>query len=180
MQLSVRGRAVAVLGLLTLLVVLAVWYGSLGPSPAFGAYPGQDELANNYQNYLGAQVTLGGRVVATNPVVILANTGPGTAIRLTVTDLSTPVTTGTKLRVYGVAEADHTIRAINAFSVPRSGHWYAWTISFVAGLWVLTRLIRYWRFNPTDYTLVRRATPLALPHAGRIPTIGQRQEEDDA
>lgn len=100
-------------------------------------------------------------------------------MQLTVTDLTIPVTEDEELRVYGVVEADHTIRAIRAFTVPPTGQWYAWAVSFLAGIWVLARLIRYWRIDPTDWTLTPRATALGLLHDGRSSS-SNRTEDDDA
>ena len=179
-MLSVRRRAIAIVGLVALLFGLAVWYGSLAPAPALGAYPDQDHLATDYTRYLGDYVSVDGRVVDTIPVTILASTETGTPLRLTVTELSIAVTEGETLRVYGVVEAHRTIRATRAVTTSPSGQWYAVSISFLAGVWALARLIRYWRIRPTDWTLTRRETPLALPLIGRRRTARSRQEDDDA
>lgn len=176
-MVSGRRRAIAIVGLVALLGGLAIWYGSLAPAPALGAYPDQDQLATDYEQYRGDHVSLSGHVVDTNPVLIVTTTDTGAAIRLTVTELSIRVTEGDELRVYGVVEADHTIRAIRAFTVPPSGQWYAWTVSFLAGIWVLARLIRYWHIDSTDWTLARRETALGVPLIGRSP---HSKEDDDA
>lgn len=157
MLTTVRGRLGLLLTLVALLFGLAVWYGSLAPAPALGAYPSQEHLATDYDRYLGERVTVDGSVQTTDPVTITAEYGAGQTIRLTVTGLSTSVSEGETLRVYGVVEPDSTIRAINAFTVPRRGLWYTWTVSFVAGLWVLGRIIRYWKLDTGDWTLEPRA-----------------------
>ena len=161
MRRSARRRAILILGFIALLFGLAVWYGSLGPAPALGAYPDEDELATDYNRYLGEQVTVGGRVVDTDPITIRTDPDTGPPLQLTVTDLSISVREGEQLRVYGVVEADHTIHAIDAIAVPPSGHWYAYTVSFLAGLWVLVRLFRYWRLDLRTWTLTPRRVPLA-------------------
>lgn len=160
-MLSVRRRALAIAGLLAVLFALIVWYGTLGPATALGAYPDEDNLATDYDQYQGEPVSVSGRIVATDPVVIVADTATGTPLRLTITDLSIAVTEGEELRVYGVVEPDHTVHAHNAVAVPASGQWYAYTVSFLAGLWVLARLFRYWRLDGRTWTLTPRRVPLA-------------------
>jgi hypothetical protein len=65
--------------------------------------------------------------------------------------------------MYGKLTAPTAVRAINAFVVPLRGRLYAWAISFLAGLWVLSRLIRHWTmdrltlaFRPTEEPLTAR------------------------
>lgn len=163
-------RALAILGLLVVLGGLAAWYGSLGPAPGLGAYPSQEDLATDADRYLGTHVSVGGQVVTTDPVTIRAEYGAGETIRLTITDLAVTPAEGDHLRVYGVVEADRTIRAHNAFTVPQWGRWYTWSVSFLAGLWVLTRIIRYWRLDGTEWTLTPRDTPWTPRLLDRIRT----------
>lgn len=153
-------RAITVLGLLALLGGLTVWFGSLGPAPDHGAYPDEDDLATDYTQYHGKHVTVDGRVIATDPVTIVTDTDMGSPLRVTITDLTIAVSEGEELRVYGVVEPDYTIRAQNAVAVPQSGRWYAWSVSFLAGLWVLGRLIRHWRLDLHTWTLTPRYVPL--------------------
>lgn len=180
MSPTARSRAIEILGLVALLLTLAVWYGSLGPAPALGAYPDSNQLATDYDRYRGEHVSLTGVVVETAPVTIVAGTDTGAPLRLTVTQLSIGVTEGDQLRVYGIVEADHTIRATRALTVSRSGQWYAWEISFLAGVWVLARIRRHWRIDSTDWTLSRRETPSALPLFDRVGNAKYGREDDDA
>jgi hypothetical protein len=158
MLTSGRSRPLAFIVLLALLVGLAIWYGSLTPAPALGAYPDVEDLATSSDQYRGETVEVGGRVVDTTPVTIRVEYGASTTDRFTVTDLSVTPVEGEKLRVYGVVEDDQTIQAVNAFTVPPQGQWYAWGTSFLAGLWVLARLIRQWQLDRTNWTLNRRET----------------------
>lgn len=160
MLTSNRMRILLVVLLLGGLFGLIVWYGSLTQNPAVGAYPNTEALATDYQRYLGDPVTVGGEVIATSPVTIAAEYGNDENIRLTITGLTIPVTEGHHLRVYGVARSDNTIQSINAFTVPPTGLWYTWTISFVGGVWVLDRIIRDWEVDAETWTLHRRETPL--------------------
>ncbi|WP_137284583.1 hypothetical protein [Halorussus salinisoli] len=167
---TLHSRTLAIFGLLALLFGLAVWYGSLGPAPALGDYPDQEHLATDYNYYLDSQVTVSGRIVTTDPVTIVAEYGADDTIQLTIVDLAVSPSVGDKLRVYGIVKPDQSIRAINAFTVPQRGLGYTWTVSFLAGLWVLARLIRYWQFDPTDWTLTTRHTPILSHYLTRIRT----------
>lgn len=173
---TVRSRAIAVLGLLGLLFGLAAWYGMVAstPAPALGIYPTEGHLAAGYERYLGTRAVVSGTVVAVDPVVLRAGYGAGDPLRLTVTGLEDPVAEGTLLTAYGVVEPERTIRALTAISVPRSGQWYAWGVSLLAGLWVLARLGRHWRLDWGDWTLRPRTTPRRTLVVARLRTILHR------
>jgi hypothetical protein len=79
--------------------------------------------------------------------------------------------------VFGVVSPDRTIGAENAFVVPAVGPLYARGISFLAGLWVLFRVVRRFRFDRTELGLVRRERPLpvrSLVGRGRSSAGGER------
>jgi hypothetical protein len=61
--------------------------------------------------------------------------------------------------LFGTLTDSETIRASNSFAVPPSGAVYTYSISFLAGLWVLVRLVRQWRFD-LRHGLVRRTRTL--------------------
>ncbi len=161
---SPRARLVAVFVLLAALFGLVVWHGTLDPAPDAGAYPGPEQLGADYEAYLGETVAVGGEITETDPVVIEAEYGVGESIRLTVVGVDPGVTVeeGGQLRVFGVVEPGGTVRAENAFFVPDSGRWYTWSISFLAGLWVLGRIVLRFRFDREEWGLVRRDRPLSV------------------
>jgi hypothetical protein len=162
MDRSIAARLLALVVLLAALGGLLVWHGSLNPAPEAGAFPGTDEIAADADEYVGERVTVGGRIVETDPVVIAAEYGVGEELRIGITDPPPSVTVrkGATLRVHGDLVDARTVRARNAFVVPNWGAWYGWTISFLAGLWVLGRIVRYWRFDRTGWGLRRREQPL--------------------
>jgi hypothetical protein len=171
---SPRARLLALLVLLAAMVGLVVWHGTLEPAPEAGSYPGSEELAADYDRYLGERVTVVGRIVETDPVVIDAEYGAGESIRLAVVGLAPNVRieAGAVLRVFGVVEPNRTVRTENAFAVPPGGRWYAWGVSFLAGLWVLSRIVRRFRFDRAERGLVSRDRPLtarSLLGRGRSP-----------
>ncbi|WP_318568753.1 hypothetical protein [Salinigranum marinum] len=150
-------QAVAVVVLLGVLFGLCVWFGSLAPDPTVGAYPDASDIGPSPAEYVGTDVEIGGRVVATDPVVIELSYGTASR-RVTVTDVSHPVAEGDTLRVFGTVRESGAVRATNSFAVSPAGALYTYSISFLAGLWVLARLATQWRFDPAR-GLVRRTTP---------------------
>lgn len=172
---SPRSRALALMVLFGALVGLCVWYGSLGPDPAAWALPGEEELATDYDRYVGERVAVGGTVASVEPVVIVAGYGVDGELRLAVDGVPTDsVAVGDSLRVYGVARADGSIGALNAVAVPRWGYWYMYPASFLAGLWVLGRIVRHWRLE--EWGLVPRARPLRA--WDRVRSLVGREAED--
>ncbi|WP_372910782.1 hypothetical protein [Salinigranum sp.] len=57
--------------------------------------------------------------------------------------------------MFGHLVDEDTVQVTNAFPVPPSGFIYSYLVSFVAGLWVLARLLTQWRLD-TARGLVRR------------------------
>jgi len=132
------------------------------PAPELGRYPGLDDVVERPETLLGDRVSVIGQVVATDPLVISAQheTETGvTAVRITVTDSNTAVERGDRVQVFGVLTDTETIRAINVVVLPQSGLWYSWIVSFIAGLWVLGRIVRHWRIDREQWAFVPRADP---------------------
>lgn len=65
------------------------------------------------------------------------------SIRIELLNLDTTVDRDDRLQVFGVLTTPGTVRTTNVVVVPQSGLWYAWISSFVAGLWVLARILRH-------------------------------------
>lgn len=166
MRQSVWLRGVLLVGLLGALLGLAVWHGSLAPDPALGAYPGAEQVGTDYDRYVGEQVSVWGLVVDTNPVVIEMGYGVKQAMRLRLIGLdpSVAVTEGDRLVVFGLLQPDRTVRVLNAVPVAGWGVPYTYTVSFLAGLWVLGRIVQYWRVDAGAWVLRRRSAP---PSIGR-------------
>ena len=161
------GRIATILVLLALLVGLMVGFGGLDPAPTQGDYPSEDELATDYAEHIGQTVHLSGVVIDTDPVVIRVDYDYyATGVRytgsydLTIQEISSTdgVTDGDSLQVYGTVRPDHTLTAQNVVVVPPRNYAYMYTISALAGLWVLTRLIRGWRLDWATGALERRPT----------------------
>ena len=162
MQASLGRRLPVVFLLLVALFGLCVWFGTVGPAPGLGAYPDESDVGPTPNPYVGGPVELSGTVVGTSPVQIRIEHGLNESRTLTITNLELNANQGETLRVYGTLVDTETVRAMNAFTVPPGGLRYTYTVSFIAGLWVLFRLTSQWRLDPQQ-GLARRSdsdTPL--------------------
>lgn len=171
---SPRGRFGALVVLLAVLAAMLVWYGTLGPAPAQGDYPTQEDYAPDPTPYLGDRVVATGIVVSTDPVRIEVTYGVDGRTEYAVTGLDGTVAEGRGISVFGRLTDPGTIAADRAFTVPQSGLWYAWTISFLAGLWVLARIVRDWRLDRSSPGLVPRER-----RAGVRGLVGSGGSDDD-
>ena len=147
MLTSVRGRCIGLAVLAVALVVLAVWFGSLTPAPAMGAYASGSDLGPAYDEFVGQQVEVAGVIVDTDPLTIRTNYGVGQHARYEVRGVDRAVTAGDDLRVFGVARDGKVIDAERVVVVPQSGFRWAYGVSALAGVWVLVRVLRDWRFD---------------------------------
>ncbi len=166
---TANGRIFGILLLLTGLAVLCPLYAQQPVNPELGVYPDDDEFGETPEQYIGDTVVTGGIVQQVSPLVIEIETTQGPQ-ELMIVDTALRPEVGDKVRVFGILTATGTVRSLNGFAVPRTGRWYAWGISFLAGLWVLTRLIRHWTVDWTRIRFQRRDTPISLSDVCRIPT----------
>jgi len=146
--------------LLGLQAVLFPLYAIQPVNDAAGVLPDENEFLVSPDEYLGERVVTGGIVQQTDPIVIQVQGRSGTQ-EITIHEADISPTVGDKVRVAGTLSDVRTIRAQTAFVVPPSGRWYAWGISFVAGLWVLGRLIRHWRVDRTTLAFEPRTATLS-------------------
>ncbi|MDS0221382.1 hypothetical protein NDI54_08470 [Haloarcula sp. S1AR25-5A] len=157
------GRLAAVGVLLVALFGLMVAFGAITPAPALGDYPGEEELAQDYDGHVGDYVQVTGTVVGTDPVEIAleydytdAGERHSGTITVTVRNVETTVTDGESLQVYGTPGPDRTITAENSVSVPATNYTAMYLVSALAGLWTLWRLVCGWRLDWQTGALVRR------------------------
>lgn len=137
----------------------------------------ETEFLDDSDRYLDGPVESGGIVQDTDPVVIRVDTREGTE-RVTITGVTIEPEPGDKVRVYGTLVEPATIDAHTAFVVPQQGRWYAWGISFLAGLWVLARLIRHWTVTWSTLGFEPRAEPLTVRRG--VAWARRRWGSDDA
>jgi hypothetical protein len=141
-------------------------------NPSAGVFPTEDEFTTTPDSYLGETVTSGGIVQTTAPLRIEVHTPTGTD-QITIVGTALTPEVGDNVRVQGTLVGPTTIRATRAFVVTQQGLWYTWSISFLAGLWVLARLVRHWTvdsqtlaFHPRDQVYSLRDWR-SLTHGGQ-------------
>lgn len=154
-------------GVLVLLVVLGglcVGYGVQQSVVRDTSFVSADDLAYEYAGQVGQIAYLSGTVVETNPVVISAeydyyaegerHTG---TLRLTIHEVSRPVTEGQRLSVYAVVRPNNELIARNEHVVRPGNTWFMYTVSALAGVWVFRRLVQGWRVDRRTLSLRPRS-----------------------
>jgi hypothetical protein len=151
-------RGIAVCLILAGQVGLAVWFGAdTHRTTEPGVVTRGELLAGGLGDFVGRTVVITGTAVGVDPVRIELQDGAGD-LTLTLSGLKTPVSVGDRVRVRGEVTAGGTVRVTRAFAVPQWGIRYVWSVSALAGLWVLVRLVRGWRVDtipslvPVDQT----------------------------
>lgn len=154
---TARQRIAIIALLLSVFLLMCVWYGSLTPAPAMGDYPSETEVVTDYDRYVGDRVTAGGTVQRTGSTELILTVPDGKRLSLIIQNVSTSISPGDRIRVYGTLQSGRTLHAVNTVVVPRTRLWYTWGVSLLGGLIVLYRVIRDWRFDTAD--LVFRPHP---------------------
>lgn len=142
-----RTRVVSVVLLLCILCGLLVWAGTLAPDPDRNEFPNEDSVAVSYADYVGDRVQFGGTVVETDPLVVETTPTQGAPLRLTVESFDGDPTVGDEINLYGTLESDHRVVVIDSYTREPWEAYYMYAVSFIAGIWVLGRFIRGWRFD---------------------------------
>lgn len=151
MEFSRGQRASLILILLIGLCSLLVWGGiERPPDPELGTYPDTERIAQQPDEYQNEQVSFAAQVVSTEPMMVRAEYGTETgikSIRLEIVDVRTAATKGETVQIFGILTESQTVQATNIVVYSQSGRLYARVISFVAGLWVLIRIIGHWKID---------------------------------
>lgn len=134
-----------------------------------GVYTGIDDFTESPERFFGDAIVMGGFVQQVSPLVIKVETTYGTH-GVTITDSELRPEVRDRVRVFGTLTDPRTIRSHHAFVVPQGGLWYTWSVSFLAGLWVLGRLIQ-WTIDVSRLRFQRRDSSLSprAPHRMAIP-----------
>jgi len=165
---SRRARLLALAVVVAALAVALVAFGTLGPNPADGRYPATTDVIGDEDRYLGERVQIGGEVVETDPLVVADSyqfVRDGTLdtrrIAWTITDAQPSADLGDAAQVYGTLTDERTIRSTTT-RISTGDRRYMYLVSFLAGLWVLARLVRQWRLDPQRLAVTPRETPLTV------------------
>jgi len=155
---SPRTRLVTIAILLAILAGLFVWAGTIEPDPADNNFPGNDEVFTDPDEYVGQQVSVGGTVLDTDPLTI-ETTVEGEQITFVVENANPDVSTGDQLSAFGTLQSTDTVTAKEVVHrEPWEAH-YMYAVSFLAGLWVLARLLNRWTVDTDHWTVIPRTEP---------------------
>lgn len=142
-----KKRVITILILLSLLLTMFIWYGTVEPDPTLNRFPGNKEVLDDPDAYIGMKVDIGGRVMELQPLVINIRYGHHTReIEVDGVDLD-DISIGDTLSVFGVLEDENRITAQNTINRPSINVFYMYAVSVVAALWVSVRLYKGWRWN---------------------------------
>ena len=158
------GRILAVVVLLGLLFGAMVWHGTVEPNPALGSYPDHEEIERGEVD-TGDAVVVSGTVVGTDPVVlettvelVVDGAYEEHTLRMTLVGSGDVYDVGQDVQVFGTYAGDRTVRTESTVTIGSQP--YTYSVSFVAGLWVLGRLLARWRVDLADLSFRRREDPI--------------------
>lgn len=115
-------------------------------------YPGTDDLAENYEQYVDTQALLFGTVTEvnenTNTARIRVEHSTG-AFTMTVRKFDVDVRLGGVVQVLGTLQPGYTIAAENVEVVNPAGSskLYKWGVSLVGALLIVVLFFHYWRID---------------------------------
>ncbi|ELY98521.1 hypothetical protein C482_11747 [Natrialba chahannaoensis JCM 10990] len=162
-----RGRLLAALLLLAVCFGLMVWAGVSPAEPMEQPGPDETDVPQDRAAYVGSEVTLGGEVVSTDPVVIATRaSGYG---QFTVVDAEDALVNtdgvlepGDQLSAHGTLEDESTLAAERTVSRQSSEMQYMYAVSLLGGLWVVGRFACGWRFDRARLAFVPRERRLSV------------------
>jgi len=150
-------RAVVALLLLAALGGLFVHADLTGE--ARSPYPAPDEIAADYDSYVGETVLLFGDVTSVgNAGFTIEAESEGVTIELQIDGTSPAVDPGGVVQVYGELRPDQRMTAQRVVVVNGSGgsEWYKYIVSGMGALGFLVAFLRYWRIDTETWTLEGR------------------------
>jgi hypothetical protein len=130
--------------LLGVLVGLFIWVGTLEPDPTDNNYPDESDIHNNPELYLGEQVSVSGTIVNTEPLTTSHQIYPNNTITFTIENADIDADIGDRLSVYGTLHERNKIQATGTVHAEQGKMQDMYIVSFLAGLWVLGRLLNWW------------------------------------
>jgi len=150
-----RGITILLLGLA--LGGLCLWAGTaLQPDPTRNSFPSEREIAKDGDQYMNHRVSVSGTVVETAPRIIKTK---NSMMFLIQGDTADP-TVGDELWIFGTLQDNNRIVATNTVHREPWERQYMYGISFIAGMWVLSRFLNHWTLDTEEWTVVTRKTPM--------------------
>ena len=157
------GRLLIAVILVALIAGSMVWYGA-PPSydPSMNDFPDEDDVAAAPDEYVGEEVTLGGAVIETDPVVIEIHDESSQTVTLVDANAAlvrgnAPLEAGDDVTAFGTLTDDTTLDVERALTREPWEVSYMYVISFLGGLWVAGRFFQGWRFDRTRLAFVANA-----------------------
>ena len=150
-------RALITVLLLTALGGLFVHYEATEDARA--RYPEPDELAADYDGYVGDTVLVFGRVTAVgDDALTIEAESEGVTVELRVRGSSAAVSPGGFLQVYGQLRPERTLTAQRVVVVnDNSGaEWYKYGVSLLGAIGFLLAFARHWRIDTETLTVEAR------------------------
>lgn len=151
-----RTRVIVVAFLMIVLCGLLVWAGTLEPDPDRNEFPNENDFVMSYDAYVGDRVQVGGTVVETDPVVFVVTTKDGDRMEITAVSFEADPSVGDEINVYGTLETEQRVIVIDSYTREPWERYYMYAVSFIAGLWVLVRFVRGWRFDRDTFAFKPR------------------------
>jgi hypothetical protein len=149
-----RLRITAFLILFITLGGLFVGAGTLTADPTMNNYPDEDDVVENPDAYLGDEVVFSGTVVGTDPVTVEVEPDTGGTFQATFENVDRPVSIEDEITAFGTLREGHTLAVERAIVRAPWELYYMYIVSFIGGLWVLVRILRYWRFDSESLAFV--------------------------
>ena len=156
-DVSLRGRVLVALLVLTALGVFFVHEDAT--HDARTPYPAADELAADYDSYVGETVLVFGTVTDVDgPDIVIQAESEGVTVDLRVTGVSTAVEPGGVVQVYGELGPGRELAPQRTVVVNDSSgaEWYKYGVSVVGALGFLVVFLRQWRLDRETWTLEAR------------------------
>jgi hypothetical protein len=141
-------RLLGVFACLGIVVGMGVYYSTAEAD--HWPYPGTDDLAVDYDEYVGEETFISGSVrthddAGTMLLKVNSDYGP---FEMVVTGAEETTVPGGIVQVYGTLRPNRTITASNVVVVNESAgsEWYKYAVSVVGAVLVLVAFFRRWRF----------------------------------
>lgn len=150
-----RTRLVAAGIWLLLLGGLFVAHGTIDHGDATNRYPTNGDLYESGDALEGDRVVLGGTIADVDPVVFEGD-AYGDTVRVTLVGLDRDVSPGDDVWLLATVESGDSVAVERAIVREPWEIRYMYVVSVVAGLWVLGRFLRGWRFDPREIAFVPR------------------------
>jgi hypothetical protein len=162
-----RRRLLVIVLLVGALFSVFVWYGSVTYDPALNDYPTDEDVAPIPEAYVGERISLGGEVVATDPIVVEVET-EGMTWTVTLEETTDAIvrgdepTVGERITAHGTLTDATTLDTDRAYTREPWEWAYMYAISAVAAAWVVGRAFTGWRFDRDQLAIVPREHRLPL------------------